>query len=425
MKEKRVLMASIGLNVLLLVTVFILSISSNTFRGIFTADGQTASSQSGKGFVSDGDIKGKDSSSGKRQKYASITEGGIDWSKVESESFDEYRSNLQVLGLPKHIVDDILFMDISRQYTEMARGMDGSKEYEFWKNQNNFGGGMTPEKKKAVMDMYKQRNKLFEDLTGVSIDDYSEAIYGGYRTHQKKMNSFLSDDKLKIIMEMEREFNEKQQEIYVRADGMFTTFDQQDLEKIEEERRQKIKLMMTPDEWEQYQMRTSQTANNLRNLQGLDLSKEEFASLFKIQQPHDEKYNNNRFGRQQNLTPVQVQEQQKAQVELEQKMKETLGPERYEEYKMSQDYQYRPLYGIVKRLDLPKSVAIDAYKTVKQFENDLNTLQVNKNLDSTAKKVEYEKMKKSFQSKLNTMLTERGAESYLLQGGRNLMYRPF
>jgi len=92
---------------------------------------------------------------------------------------------------------------------------------------------------------------------------------------------------------------------------------------------------------------------------------------------------------------------------------------------MSRAYQYRPLYGIVKRLDMPKSVAIDAYKTAKQSENDLNTLQANKNLDSIAKKVEYEKMKKSFQSKLNTTLTERGAESYLLQVGRNLIYRPF
>lgn len=128
--------------------------------------------------------------------------------------------------------------------------------------------------------------------------------------------------------------------------------------------------VLTPAELETYDLRMSNTANNLRyNLAKFEPTEAEFRSLYRLQSAFDEQFNG---------MPYSTQEQMKARSEANTRLQEqiaaALGPERYPEYQRASDYNFRQTSLLVERLGLPAETATALYTVQKETEDRRNEI---------------------------------------------------
>ena len=128
--------------------------------------------------------------------------------------------------------------------------------------------------------------------------------------------------------------------------------------------------MLTPEEFDNYDLRTSNTANHLCYLLAdFNTTEAEFRALYKLQSAFDDQY---RYG------GVMTQEQQRARMDAQKRLNDdisaALGPQRYADYQRASDYNYRQTNQLISRLNLPPETATTLYALQKDIEERRNAI---------------------------------------------------
>lgn len=127
--------------------------------------------------------------------------------------------------------------------------------------------------------------------------------------------------------------------------------------------------VLTPEELEHYDLRTSNTANNLRyRLDTFDASEAEFLTLYRLQRAFDEQYSFTGTS-----TPEQSRLRGEASRQLDERIAAALGSVRYADYQRSTDHNFQQANLLVARLGLPPATASSLYSVQKEFEERRNT----------------------------------------------------
>ncbi|MBL9127196.1 MAG: hypothetical protein JNL97_06100 [Verrucomicrobiales bacterium] len=199
----------------------------------------------------------------------------------------------------------------------------------------------------------EERNKVLRDL-GIQPDAKSQmlALAGGNALDS--MFDFLSEDKRVEVTKLMTEHQSKMAETL--KDG---APDGETIMKMQRGMEAALREKMTPEEYLDYQLRFGMTANVLRTqIAGFDPSEEEFMKVFKLKDAFDQEYT--QFGGA-NETEAEQRKRAEATSQLNERIREALGPERYADYERAQDYGYQQLYQIAKKAELTPGVANEAY----------------------------------------------------------------
>jgi hypothetical protein len=134
---------------------------------------------------------------------------------------------------------------------------------------------------------------------------------------------------------------------------------------------QEIATVLTPEELENYDLRTSNTANQLRySLAEFGATEAEFRALFRLQSAFDDQYRYVGGG--------QTLEEQRARSDAYKRLSgdiaAALGPARNADYQRATDYNFRQTNALVSRLNLPPETAMSLYAVQKDVEERRNTL---------------------------------------------------
>jgi hypothetical protein len=140
--------------------------------------------------------------------------------------------------------------------------------------------------------------------------------------------------------------------------------------------------LLGPEDFEQYQLRNSYTARNMReNLTGFQPTEDEFREIFQLKKTFDDQFGFTRGG-----SDEAVREQRKlAQEQLDEQLRATLGEERFNEYQLAQDPLYRESYDSMQRYDLPKQAADVIYQVRVAAEQERDRIRNDPNLDPNAR----------------------------------------
>ena len=349
-------------------------------------------------------------------KYSSAP-GPEAWGNLQNGDLAALRDRLRAEGFPPEIVRAILAAQIRESFAARRKAIeDAQGETPYWKNPNR-----DPKTQAALRDLNQEQDKILKDLLGNDgrNDDPSYAAY----LHRQFGD--LPADKVDRLREIQDDYNRQRSDIYANSRSGLLPDEQQKIAALDRAMRADFAAVLTPQELADYDLRSSNTAQQLRNnLAAFDATEQEYRAIFQLQQAFDDQ-----FGRMYGpLSPDDMKARSDAQKQLTQDINTALGPDRAAEYQRDTDYGYRQATQLVERLELPPDTANQVYATQKDIQQRATALRSDRTLTADDRNTQLGGLATEAQTKLTAALGAQGYQAYTQNGMgswvQNLVPRP-
>jgi hypothetical protein len=334
------------------------------------------------------------------------------WSSVESQDYFEYVSKLRKVGCPEETIRDIIIADVNKLYASKARALTSPGEFKFWKMDPRYNNSLSLSTQKQLQTLDREKKNLIHDLLGVDLDREMAKQSDG-TSYTEQAYAFLSPEKQQQLIALRDQARTQERDIYAAADGDLSPEQRQQVDAIRKQRDLAIASLLTPAELEEYQMRSSGTARNMRySLASFEPSEDEFRQLFKLRKAFDDQFSNIEGN------DKLAQEQRRlAQEATDSQIKSLLGEERYQEYKLAQSGDYQEIYRVTQRYDLPKEVAKNVYDMRRTVEAERRKVEQNQNFTPEQKKEILQAMQQKTEQAVQSAMGEKGYNYYKKRDG--------
>ena len=334
------------------------------------------------------------------------------WSSVESQDYFEYVRKLRGVGCPEETIRDIIIADVNKLYASKARSIVSPGEFKFWKTDPRYSNSMSLSTQKQLQALDHEKKTLIHDLLGIDLDR-EMAKLSDTGSYSEQAYAFLGAEKSQQLIALRDQYRTMERDIYAAADGDLSTEQRQQIDAIRKQRDAAIAALLTPAELEEYQLRSSNTARNMRySLSSFDPSEDEFRQIYRLRKTFDDQYSN-----VDGNDKVAQEQRRQAQVALDSQLKSLLGEQRYQEYKLAQSGDYQDLYRVAQRYDLPKEVAKNVYDMRQAVEAERRKVEQNQNFTPDQKKEILQAMQQKTEQAVQEAMGEKGYKYYLRRNG--------
>jgi hypothetical protein len=249
----------------------------------------------------------------------------FDWQQVESPDYRTYVANLRSIGCPKQTIRDIITADVNQAFAQ-RRGQLVASEYgpfQYW-NTKPQPADLVADYTRQKEELDGQRRNTLQTLLG---SDYVDGGGGSWAATEADYRlSFLPDDLRQKVREVNLRYEEIEPQIKSLADWQSQTKDPEQLQNILDRyasKKAELAQLLTPEQFEQYDMTVSWTADNLRQaMVHFNPTPEEFRIIFQEWRAQDEMLAELRAHNEPDPGNAQVFEN----------IKKALGDERFAEY---------------------------------------------------------------------------------------------
>ena len=282
------------------------------------------------------------------------------WTNLQPDDLPGILARLRAEGFPLEMVRAIMGELVRVQFAprRAALGLnDKLHERPFWEPAT-----LDAKTEAARRQILKEQNQALKDLLGPDATD--DTALANLR---RQLPNF-SDDKITAIQRAQQTLSEKGQAIIANLPNAI--FSAADLAGINQEFHTELAKILTPQELGDYDLRTSNTANNLRRqLAAFDPSEQEFRTPYQLQKAFDDQYQLSSSIA--TMAPDQqrqlMTERNQAQQQLNAGIQAALGDQRYADYQRSSNYDFQQTSKLVSRLDLPPDTASQLYAIQQEF----------------------------------------------------------
>ncbi len=341
------------------------------------------------------------------------------WRMVESEEYQRFIANMHAVGVPDETIKDIIIADVNKLYAPRLAALRAPpKEYKYWETRTSSWGPdpADREKQKQRSDLDKEKNNLIKELLGVDPVEEARKLSGGIDYRERQFGS-VPREKWEELEKLQGKFSSLEQEVYRKSEGHIDADTQVELQKINKERRAELARLLTPQELEEFELRSSNLANQMRyDLSGFDPNEEEFRKIFRLRDGFESE--NGRYNSYDpEASPEERKKRAEAQKQWEDQLKAELGEPRYAEYKLNQDYSYKELTRIAKRYDLPKETSKNVYDMKKTAEQQASKVRSDRSLSAEQRTAALQAIRQETEKTVGEVLGEKGMKSYKRSGG--------
>jgi len=328
------------------------------------------------------------------------------WAELQTGDLNTLVARLKAAGFSTSMIRAIVFAQVNEQFAARRKELAGNQtEQPFWKNQRS--AMMDPKIMTALRDLGKEQMALMKSLLGPDGVPGSDEM----NAWQRRQFGNLTPEKLTQLQSINTDYSELQQEIMQKANGVMLPEDREKLAYLEKEKLADIAKTLTPQEFEEFQLRSSNTANQLRGQLGsFNTTEAEFRALYKAAAAIEEKY---RTAGTRNPSDYQSR-----QADMLAQAKAVLTPERFAAYNLATDPQSRQVSSLVARLELPPATTQQVVSLQQDFQNRQRALMTNRELTPANRTAQQAALLQEATAKLSTTLTPRGLEAYKQNGGQ-------
>lgn len=331
------------------------------------------------------------------------------WNQLYSADLDQLISRLKAAGFSFREIRAITLPLAQKRFEAVrAEVMGKQDDRPYWRaSASYYSAPEDPAQRAKLMELIQKESKLYQKY-------YSspEAIAEDEQMQQYARRQFgdLPVEKLQQLSKIQTDYQELQMELYMNAQkrprSELNDDEKKQLKLLESERQRDILQTLSPEQYTEYLLRSSPTANNLR--QQLDLfrpTEAEYKALFALQRPIDEQYSG--------FDEASAKARSEAMKNLEPQIQAALGPERYADYKQAMESGGDKVARLMVRLDLPlgtvskiNAVRDDITQRAKSVRNDQQLSPAERDLRLSA-------LAQEAQNRLsNTLGGQRGLEAY-------------
>lgn len=262
------------------------------------------------------------------------------WSELESPDYATYIANLRDINCPPQTIRDIIIADVNALFAKRRAEIQPTSE-QWWRS------GPDPAAVKKLRNLETERRDLLAKLLGADWDQKEvlaqQKRAGGVPLDGPVLGQMPDDVKRAInvvVAESQRQMDELQAK--AAAEGRRPTA--AEYAEIRAQSLTEMQKILTPPQLEEFRLRYSQNATELRaelgELRFFNASSNEFRALFRARDQFDQKI----AALADSIDPKDVGIRESLVDQRERAIKLALGAKRYEQYRQLHDPNYRTAY---------------------------------------------------------------------------------
>jgi LysM repeat protein len=278
------------------------------------------------------------------------------WKEIESSDYATYMANLRSIGCPEQTIRDLIIADVNAAFARRRATEVVTSEQQWWRSRPDTNVVRAAALK--AQELEEERHELLARLLGPGWES-SDMV----SLPRPSRPGVVLDGP--VLAALPGETKLALQEISVRsADRMQAYLDAQRaagkepdpvaLAKLRQQTRDDLARLMSPPELEEFLLRYSQNATDLRatfgELKYFDPTPEEFRAVFRATDALDQ-----RIDMLADATdPGSVDARKALESQRENAIKTALGPKRYEEYRLLHDPVYQQAVAAAQEAGAPE-----------------------------------------------------------------------
>ena len=326
-------------------------------------------------------------------------------------------ARMRETGMPESLIQSAIQYQLLAQYQTRLAELYGIRDTvpPYWDTDSSLSSLMQdPKLAQARQNLSYDMQDAMEELFGADYRLRSMSEVSLISMQQQYGN--LPMEKVSQIQQISLDYSRRQSEARSSTGSILNMLpeEREAYNRLQEERADAIRNLLTPEEYREFELNGSSSANTLRSrLAVFNPTEEEFLALFEIQKAFDDKYPNSIIG----LSAVERTERGQAQQELEDQFIQVLSPERAEEYRLTTQGSGQTVARLVSRLGLPTSTVRDVLQVESAIQQQADAVRQNSSLDPQTRSRQLSSLAQQASSQLTEMLGATGFEAYQGYGG--------
>jgi len=322
-------------------------------------------------------------------------------------------SALRAKGYPPPVLRALVVTLVQREFESRYNALRSNLgPPPYWQTSQSGARTVDLETREARQRLAREQNERIQDLLGPDVPTPDRELM---EISNRLRYGPLPTETIARLQAIDADYNELANQIRTESQGLLLPDDRAQLALLETEKRRDFLSVLTPAEYEEMQLRGSNTAQGMRSRLGpLNPTEEEFRTLFVLQRAFDEAYGQD----QRRPSPDWQSQRSAAERQLLADIKASLGPERGEEYERTRDQAYVQVFNLATQLQLPRETALHVWTLQTQMTQQLNTLNSDRSLSPAQRQAQLQALARDASPQFNALLGEAGLETYRQTAGR-------
>jgi len=232
-----------------------------------------------------------------------------------------------------------------------------------------------------IAELNEEQDELVEELLGVDFRTEIARYWDAGVDLEERMLAFLPVEKRDAVRAVRQRYAALEAAIMSRTQGVLLEADQRELAELRRSERAELAGVLSPAELKEYDLRGSPESSELRSrLAGFGASEQEFRRIFDLEQTYRQTMAAAVAANEPLSAEAYALAETQGRAALNEELVKALGPERGSEYLRFQDADYRQLYQLAERMQVPPSVAQTVYEMRQTAERQKLLVEQNGNL---------------------------------------------
>ncbi len=337
------------------------------------------------------------------------------WTKLQAGDLKTLVARLRAAGFSPAMIRSIVAAQVSEQFSARRQALLAQQEETpFWATQQR--SLMDPKTMTALRELGREQTDLLKELLGPDGLPGSDEM----RAMQHRQFGNLPADKIDQIQRIASDYNELRSQVYATANGVMLAEDREKLALLEKEQRADIAALLTPEEFENYELRSSTTASLLRSQLGTFKPTEaEFRAIFKATRLAEEQAQSGSPTNGISMIGGPTMAFSPSQTAVLEQARSFLTPERYADLQMALNPSYQMINRLAARLDLPATVAPQVVSLQQNITKRAGALRTDHSLTPDQRNQQLSALQQEATTNLTNVLGgQRGFEAYKQYGGQ-------
>jgi LysM repeat protein len=315
------------------------------------------------------------------------------WREVESADYPTYVANLREIGCPEQTIRDIIIADVNVVYSRRRATELITSEQQWWRTEPD--AAVVRAAAEKARELEDERRTLLTRLLGpnwetgdlVSIPRPSRP---GVLLDGPALGALPVDTK-QAIQNVSTHSQERMQAYLDAQRRAGKEPDPVELAKLRQQTRDDLAHLLSPPELEEFLLRYSQDANDLRTefgqLRFFNSTSNEFRAVFRATDALDQRIDLLADAKD----PSSLAARKALEDQRENAIKSALGPKRYEEYRLLHDPVYRDAVATAEEAGTPEA-APKLYAISLAALAEQNSIRGDTNLTADQKSIELKRL---------------------------------
>ncbi|HVY71888.1 MAG TPA: hypothetical protein VHH73_18290 [Verrucomicrobiae bacterium] len=333
----------------------------------------------------------------------------LTWKEIESRDYPTYIANLRNIGCPEATIRDIIVAEINQWFAHRRATEVLTADQQWWRLERDQEVIRAAMEKMSALE--QERRALLARLLGPNWEQgtsVASMMPTGVALNGPVLGA-LSDDAKKSVNDINNRSRERLNSYYEEVTKAGRQPDPAEVARINQQARAELAQVLDAAQLEEYLLRYSDTANEMRrNLQGVNISPDEFRAMFRARDPYDQE-----VARYAGDDTASAQRRQQLEDERDAALKRALTPARYAEVKLNQDPDFQKTRDFVQQYGGAPEAVMPMFEVNAATQKEIEKIRGDRSLSQQQQNDALEAIQAAQQQSLRQLLGEQGYQRYL------------